>query len=51
MSDNAKELYKLIFENDNPEEAIRTALELISAFSTLREAPQDTSSVSPQVVA
>lgn len=51
MSDNLQELHKLIFENDNPEEAIKTALELISAFSKLREAPQDTSSETPQVVA
>ena len=51
MTQNEIELFNIINENDNPEEAIRTALELISAFSTLREAPQDTSSVSPQVVA
>ena len=51
MSDNAIELRKLIFENDNPEEALKTAFELITVFSKLHEAPQDTSSSSPQVVA
>ena len=51
MSDNLQELREIIFGNDNPEEAIKTALELISAFSTLREVPQDTSSACPRVSA
>ena len=51
MSDNLKELHKIIFENDNPEEALKIALELIYAFSMSHESPQGTSSETPQVVA
>ena len=50
MSDNLKELHKIIFENDNPEEALKIALELIYAFSMPRESPPDTSAETPQAV-
>lgn len=52
MTHNEKELIKLIRENDNPEQALKIALDLlINGFLEKREEPQDTSSARPRVSA
>ena len=52
MTTNENELIKLIREHDNPEQALKIALDLlINGFSEKREAPQGTSSAHPRVSA
>ena len=52
MTHNENELIKLIREHDNPEQALKIALDLlINGFSEKREEPQDTSSARPRVSA
>ena len=41
MSDNAQELLKLIFENDNPEQAVMTAAAIIFDFLKKHESHQE----------
>ena len=41
MSDNAQELLKLIFENDNPEQAVMTAAAIIFDFLKQHESSQE----------
>ena len=45
MTDNEKELLRIILEHDNPERAVEIAINLAIDFSTRHEAPQGTSSV------
>lgn len=44
MTDNEKELIKLIRENDNPQQALAIAMELMIEILKKHEVPQDTSS-------
>ena len=44
MTDNELELLYIIRTNENPEKALKTALDLIIDFLAKREALQDTSS-------
>ena len=48
MTENEKELIKLIRENDNPSQALATAMELMIDFLKNYGALQDTSSVPQQ---
>lgn len=48
MTENEKELIKLIRENDNPQQALATAMELMIDFLKNYGVPQDTSSVPQQ---
>jgi hypothetical protein len=41
MSTHEIELYKIIYENDNPEQAVLTAIEVFTAFlEQLEEVPE-----------
>lgn len=51
MTDYEMEIIKLIRENDNQEEAIVTAVNVILSFLELRESSQQSSSCSLQVQA
>lgn len=44
MTDNEKELIKLIRDNENPQQALALAMELMIEILKKHEAPQDTSS-------
>ena len=48
MTDNEKELIKLIRENDNPQQALALAMELMIEILEKYGVPQDTSFVLPQ---
>ena len=45
MTDNERELIKLIRENDNPEQALMTATVMILGFLKQHESSQEASSV------
>lgn len=45
MTDNEKELLNIIRSHDNPEQAVKIALDLIFDFLTPHEEPPDTLSV------
>lgn len=45
MTENERELINLIRENDNPQQALAIAMELMIDFLEKYGAPQDTSSV------
>ena len=45
VTENERELIKLIRENDNPSQALATAMELMIDFLEKYGVPQDTSSV------
>ena len=47
MTDNEKELLNIIRNHDDPEQAVKIALDLMIAFLEMREAPPDTYSVHP----
>ena len=47
MTDNELELMYIIRTNENPEKALKTALDLMIDFLVKREAPQDTFSERP----
>ena len=51
MTENELELLNLIRTNDNPEKALKIALDLIFEFLDEREAPQDTSAAHLRVTA
>jgi hypothetical protein len=51
MTDNERELLNIIRGYDNPEQAVKIALDLMIDFLAKLEAPQDTSSVHPLVSA
>lgn len=48
MTDNEKELLNIIRTHDNPEQAVKIALDLIVDFLRKHEEPQDTSSERPR---
>ena len=48
MTNNERELIKILRENDNPEKALKIAMDLMIDFLTSYEALQDTSFVPPQ---
>ena len=48
MTDNELELLYIIRTSENPEKALKIALDLMIDFLKPREAPQDTSSVHPR---
>lgn len=48
MTNNEKELLDIIHQSSNPEQALKTAIELAMVFLMNYEAPQDTSFVHPQ---
>lgn len=47
MTDNELELLYIIRTSENPEKALKIALDLMLDFLVPHEAPQDTSSVRP----
>ena len=48
MTENELNLIKLIRENDNPEQALRTAVETILSFLERHESSQEPSAVCPR---
>lgn len=48
MTENERELLYIIREHDNPEQAVKIAIELMIAFSEKPEVPQDTFSEHPR---
>ena len=48
MTNNELELLYIIRTNENPEKALKVALDLMIDFLAKREEPQDTSSVPPR---
>lgn len=51
MSTQEVELFKIIDENDNPEKAVLTAIEVFTAFLKQLEASQEQQPAYPQVSA
>lgn len=51
MTDNERELFNIIREHNNPEQALELAINLAIDFLTKHEEPQDTSFVHPRVSA
>ena len=51
MSTHEEELFKIINENDNPEQAVLTAIEVFTAFLGQLEASPEQPPVCPQVSA
>jgi hypothetical protein len=50
MTDNKAEIIKLILENDNAEEAVRTVANIISYFSTQHGLLQEQVVADPQIM-
>lgn len=48
MSTHEIELFKIIYENDNPEEAVLTAIEIFTAFLEQPEAVPEQQTVCPR---
>lgn len=51
MTDNEKELLNIIRAHNDPEQAVKIAIDLMIDFLDGREALQDTSSVHPRATA
>lgn len=51
MTDKEKELLNIIRSHDDPEQAVKIALDLMLTFLETHEAPQDTYSAHPPVSA
>lgn len=48
MSTHETELFKIIYENDDPEKAVLTAIEVFTAFLTQLEEVPEQRAVGPQ---
>ena len=48
FSEKEIELMRMVYENDNPEQAVLTAIEVFTAFLTQLEAAQEQPLVCPQ---
>ena len=51
MTDNERELLNIIRGHDDPDQAVKFAIDLLIDFLVKREVPQGTSSEPPQEVA
>ena len=48
MSNNEMELFKIVYENDDPEQACMTAIKVFAAFLEQLEADQELPAVCPR---
>jgi hypothetical protein len=48
MSENEIRLFNMLYENDNPEQAVETAITVFAAFLELLEADQEPRTVCPR---